>query len=285
MTKSDFPALRMVVQSGRLVPATPFDQERLDSYRRGTKVSVRLTEEKDRVLVRKWWAVLGLVVKQCDTPWKTKEGASEAIKLALGIVNLSKTVGGAFMQYPKSLSELEDPELQEAVDQMVDLVHRITGVDPETLRKEAASVGEEAETAADEELPAADEEHQDEKEFGSDPLPEPDGALPPAPEGGEASPPPASPPSSDPHRDLLIRYARDVLPRAADSSVPLSQLSAIEKRWAAEIRNLPEDPLATAKLIAANMRAIANGRLALTEAVAELAEIIGCDPAEIGGTS
>lgn len=59
MTKGDFPALRMTIDSGRLIPAGPFDQERLNSYRRGTVVFVRFTEEKDRVLVRKWWAVIG----------------------------------------------------------------------------------------------------------------------------------------------------------------------------------------------------------------------------------
>ncbi|WP_105436375.1 hypothetical protein [Neorhizobium tomejilense] len=145
MTKGDFPALRMTIDGGRLVPAGQFDAERLNSYRRGTVVFVRFTEEKDRVLIRKWWAILGLVVKQCDTPWKTKEEASEAIKLSLGIVNLSKTVGGQFMQYPRSLSELEDPELQDALDSMTELLSRLTGVDVATLKKETAHIGAEPE--------------------------------------------------------------------------------------------------------------------------------------------
>lgn len=143
MSSSDYPALRMTVDGGRLVPSTPFDQERINSYRRGATVLVKITEQKDRVLQRKWWAILGLVLKQCKTPWKTKEEAHEAIKLALGIVNLSKTVSGAFMQYPKSLSELDDPELQEALEQMIELLSRLTGVDVETLKKEAAHVGSE----------------------------------------------------------------------------------------------------------------------------------------------
>lgn len=155
MTKGDFPALRMIVEGGRLAPAGQFDQERLNSYRRGTVVYVRFTEEKDRVLVRKWWAILGLVVKQCDTPWKTKEEASEAVKLALGIVNLSKTVGGQFMQYPKSLTELEDPEMTEALENMTELLSRLTGVDVATLKKEAAHVEPEEFTNPDaEDIPA-----------------------------------------------------------------------------------------------------------------------------------
>lgn len=140
MSKGDFPALRMTIEAGRLIPAGQFDAERLNSFRRGTVVYVTFTEEKDRVLVKKWWAILGLVVKQCKTPWKTKEEASEAVKLALGIVNLSKTVGGQFMQYPRSLKDLEDPEMLEALEAMTELLSRITGVDVETLKKETAHV-------------------------------------------------------------------------------------------------------------------------------------------------
>lgn len=139
--KPEVPPFNMIVEGGRLVPATAYDQERLDSYRRGTKIKVRFTEEKDRVLVRKWWAVLGLVVKQCKTPWKNKDEASEAVKLALGIVNLTKTVGGDYLAYPKSLTELQDPELQDAVEQMTELLSRLTGVDVATLKKETAHVG------------------------------------------------------------------------------------------------------------------------------------------------
>ncbi|MDQ0996922.1 hypothetical protein QFZ34_002104 [Phyllobacterium ifriqiyense] len=143
MTKHEHPAFKMVIENARLVPATAYDEERLQSYRRGTKVCVRFTEEKDRIFVRKWWAILGKAVKECQTPWQTKDQASEAIKLSLGIVNLSKTVGGAFMQYPKSLTELTDPELEEAVEQMMAIIQHITGVDPADWRKEIADLGEE----------------------------------------------------------------------------------------------------------------------------------------------
>ena len=138
--KHEFPPFNMVIENGRLVPATPYDAERLDSFTRGTRVKVRFTEEKDRVLVRKWFAIIGLVVKQCQTPWKNKDQAHEAIKLALGIVNLSKTVNGEYMAYPKSLADLEDPELKDALDQMTELLSRMTGVDVDTLNKETAHI-------------------------------------------------------------------------------------------------------------------------------------------------
>jgi hypothetical protein len=124
------------------VPATAYDQERLDTYRRGTPVNVVMVRDGGRVMERKWFAILGLVVKQCNVPWKNKDQASEAVKLALGIVNLSKTVGGDFMAYPKSLVELSDPELDDAVRDMMDLIQKMTGIDPATLKKETADVGE-----------------------------------------------------------------------------------------------------------------------------------------------
>ncbi|MER8959349.1 hypothetical protein [Mesorhizobium sp. M0701] len=140
MGKHEFPPFRMVIEPGKLVPATAFDAERLDTYRRGTEVRVTFTEEKDRPMVRKWWAILGRAVKECKTPWQNKEQASEAIKLALGIVNLSKTVGGDFMAYPKSLTELDDPELTEAVERMIDVIYHVTGVDVSVWRKHVENI-------------------------------------------------------------------------------------------------------------------------------------------------
>lgn len=159
----DFPALRMTVEGGRLVPATPFDAERINSYRNKSLVLVKLSPPKDRVQIRKWFAILGLVIKQCQTPWDNVDQAHEAIKLALGIVDLSKTITGQFMAVPKSLTELDDPELDEAVLQMIDLLSRLTGVDVATLRKEAADVGqaiadEEQANTDDADRPAASEE-------------------------------------------------------------------------------------------------------------------------------
>ncbi|TPK14125.1 hypothetical protein [Mesorhizobium sp. B2-5-11] len=139
----------MVIEAGKLVPATAYDQERLDTYRRGTPVNVVMVRDGGRVMERKWFAILGLVVKQCNVPWTNKDQASEAVKLALGIVNLSKTVGGEFMAYPKSLTELTDPELDEAVRDMMDLIQRMTGIDPATLKKEIADVGEDEHEPAD----------------------------------------------------------------------------------------------------------------------------------------
>lgn len=145
MGKHEAPPFKMVIDAGKLIPATAYDAERLDTYRRGTRVSVSFVRDGGRVMERKWWAILGRAVKECKTPWENKEQASEAIKLSLGIVNLSKTVNGHFMQYPKSLTELEDPELDEAVMRMMEIIQHITGVDPDEWRKQIGDLGQDDE--------------------------------------------------------------------------------------------------------------------------------------------
>jgi hypothetical protein len=308
VSKSDFPALRMTIDGGRLVPAGPFDAERLNSYRRGTVVYVRFTEEKDRVLVKKWWAILGLVLKQCQTPWKNKDEAHEAIKLALGIVNLSKTVGGDYMAYPKSLSELDDPEMTEALENMTELLSRMTGVDVATLKKETAHIVEHDDhdpatgeiiehepgvspTPEADEIPSASsaEPADPAKTSAGSPIPDisaSDGGPVSGddPAGGENAPsqPPAG--SRDPEMEILIRFAADLLPKAANPDISTGAIRAIEKRWIeGAIADLSDDGKDTARLICAAMRNIANGKVKLKAEAVELADVLGCTAAEIGG--
>ena len=60
----------------------------------------------------------------------------------LGLVNF-KRVNDAWKPSPKSLRELDDPELDQAFEDMMRVVYEKTGVDPATLRKEIADVGRE----------------------------------------------------------------------------------------------------------------------------------------------
>lgn len=285
MSKGDFPALRMVVEGGRLVPATPFDQERINSYRRGAIVMCKLNEEKDRVLVRKWFAIITLVVKQCQTPWKTKEDASEAIKLALGIVNLSKTVGGNFMQYPKSLTELDDPEMTEALEQMIELLSHMTGVDVETLKKEAADVGREIEqqdSNTDERGPANEASSVN-------------GEVPPASsqDGGEASSPSASSPSSpstemtDADRALFMECAAKLFAITVqddlDGPAKRGVLVSAKDTWKEAIRPELHPKLASIFLSADSIITGKNSNRA--GAIREVAGWLECAPEEIGGAA
>lgn len=272
MTKSDFPALRMTIEGGRLVPAGPFDAERLNSYRRGTVVFVRFTEERDRVLVKKWWAILGLVLKQCKTPWKTRDEAHEAIKLALGIVNLSKTVGGDFMQYPKSLTELEDPELQEALDQMIELLSRMTGVDVATLRKETAHVDEEPSDPETGEIP--DTQSTNSGSTPSEPDTADSGTLSASAASDDHAPQASSSGAPPTERETLIKFAKDMLPMAADTSVSPSALKLVEREWAPYIKELSPESVEKARAISESVRAIANDPKRLGPALEHFAEVL-----------
>jgi hypothetical protein len=137
------PALHMVIEKGHLVPASPFDFERLDSYRNGAKMLVWMSTDGDRPLVRRWWATIGNYIKHTNLPWSDRETASAAIKLALAMVVPFKMPSGQWSQYPRSLNDLDDTELDGAIRQMEQLLFDLTGTDVETLRREAGSLGDE----------------------------------------------------------------------------------------------------------------------------------------------
>lgn len=88
--------------------------------------------------------------------------------------------------------------------------------------------------------------------------------------------------SSD--RDILIKYAGDILVKAADPNVSPAALAAIEKRYAAgEFPKLSPEGVVKARAISASMRAIANDPARLDGAIEHYAEVLECDPTEIGG--
>jgi len=140
--KSEKPSFILRVEDGKLVPVTAYDHERIASFRNGSTVYAHLVQPKDEALLRKYWAVLGQAVEKCPTPWKTAEEASDAIKLACGVVNYFKTVTGAFRSYPGSLAGMEDPEFRNYFERAMDVLHHVTGVDPATLKRESVDVGD-----------------------------------------------------------------------------------------------------------------------------------------------
>lgn len=172
--KTDQPPLKMTVEAGRLAPASAYDAERLDTYRRGSTLNVFITHEKQRVDEKKWWAAINRAVKECSTPWKKSAQASEAIKLALGIVDYSKTIGGEYMQYPKSLTELDDSDLADAVRGLFDVLYGVTGVDPEDWKKQVEHIRDE-EPSSETSLPdgeAAVDAPPNDQTVAADPAPQ-----------------------------------------------------------------------------------------------------------------
>lgn len=272
MAKSDAPALRMRVEGGRLVPATPFDQERIDSYHRGTVVMVKLSPPKDRVQIRRWWAILTLVIKQCATPWKTTDEAHEAIKLALGIVNLSKTVGGKFMAYPKSLTDLEDPELDDAVLQMIELLSRMTGVDVATLKKEAANVGE------DREEPVAEP-----AEISHDNATNTDGAVSPSAPNEASDQSPLSASLASTYHEWLLNVSRMMWAATnyeGDVEVLRNQVAATREAYQ-KPEGMPEIFSAKATSVYGYCKRITEGEIDPEDGLQLVAGVVGVEPNEI----
>lgn len=134
--RKDTPIFRMVVEQGALVPADAYTQERLDTYRINSVVNVRMTQDIDPPLMRKYWSILSLAVKQCRTPWHSSDEASDAIKRAFGVVRRQRSASGAEVEEIGSLTDLEGPAFEDFFEGAMALLYRITGVDPETLWKE-----------------------------------------------------------------------------------------------------------------------------------------------------
>lgn len=246
--KSDAPALRLVVEPGpRLVPASAFDAERLDTFKFGRVLRFTPVEEADRKDIRRWWAILNRAVKDTKTPWRTATQASEAIKLALGIVEYGKTVGGQFMQWPKSLKELDDQELAGAVRDMAALLHKMTGVDPLEWNKEASDVGRD-ETEQPEVNPASGSGSGETSPPTGDPAPDQSASGGPEEDGAEPDGASAGTdaPSSDLEaikRMLMVECVENVL-RDAFSEPKDQQAAKVEKleRIFLEPQNLGSHP-------------------------------------------
>ncbi len=71
--------------------------------------------------------------------------------------------------------------------------------------------------------------------------------------------------------------------RAADPNVQIAALNAIEKRWMQQTATLSEEGQKKAEVIAKSMRAIVNGKTSLESAASYFADVLGCEPEEIGG--
>lgn len=305
--------LRMKVEGLRLTPASAFDQEALSSYQNGAVLQVFLWQGRNPDLLRKFWAIISKVVETCNTPWEDKEEAADALKLALGITDVGSTVNGQMFVRPGSISfaAMDEGRFRKFFDDAMALLSRITGVDVVELGREAADTGPDHD-------PTTGEIYDTNTNSGSPSKPDADAPAPdsaPAEEGSVLSPAESSSPNSDatdsvgepasdsasgggtppltpspeaardPETEILIRFANDILPMAADTSVSASALAAVEKEWATELSKLSDAGKDRARAISKSMRAIANGSTSLESAVEFFSEALGCEPAEIGGVN
>lgn len=90
-------------------------------------------------------------------------------------------------------------------------------------------------------------------------------------------------PIYDEETQVLIRYARDVLPMAELADTTAASLKAVEKEYATEISMLSTEGRAKARSISESMRAIFNGDTSAQSAIEFHAEGLGVSVADIGG--
>lgn len=104
------------------------------------------------------------------------------------------------------------------------------------------------------------------------------------PAEGEMDQTPSVSPSNDTERDILIRFAAEMLPMAANTAVSPSVLKDVEKGWSeGEMKDLSPAGKEKARSISQSIRAIANGNVSLSSAAEFHAEGLDCKPHEIGG--
>jgi hypothetical protein len=103
-------------------------------------------------------------------------------------------------------------------------------------------------------------------------------------EGETVTPSHAASPSNNSERDILIRFAAEMLPMAANTAVSPAVLKDVEKGWSeGEMKDFTDEGRAKARSISQSIRAIANGNTSLSSAAEFHAEMLDCEPSEIGG--
>ncbi|MCM5693904.1 hypothetical protein M8037_35280 [Sinorhizobium meliloti] len=215
--KNDIPPLRLTVGPGKLTPADAFSAERLESYRHGTTMFVQPITDPQSKKRRKFWAILGLVIRNCNTPWRTVKDAANAIKRTFGLMDDGGKAGNVRIMYPRSLNDLTEPEFEEFYEDAMLYLQRVTGIDPETLSNESPDPG-------DDEPPASSSSEADAGSGGGES---------PNPEGNPAA-------TATPHRDECIaKFLQFATDEETSAQWKLENLAPTVK--AAWVQQLPDD--------------------------------------------
>lgn len=142
MSRSDFPPLRVVVERGKLAPASAYDAERIDAYTNGAVLTLSAWQGRNEALQRKYWAIVSKVVKDCKTPWESATECSDALKMAHGVTKIYKSIKMQWHSTPGSLTDLDNTQLTEFYELAMATLSRIVGVDVLTLGRESADTGD-----------------------------------------------------------------------------------------------------------------------------------------------
>lgn len=177
MGKHDMPSLQMVVQGLHLVPAGPYEQEVISTYQQGAVLTVDMHQKRTLPLLKKYWAVLRDVVANCKTPWNSPDEASDALKLALGVTDIGKTVSGQWFIRAGSISftSMDQAAFKDFFDKAMAVLAEVTGIDPETLSSRYRHLAEqepsEAAPPADDVGSDGDAPHPSTTDVAADPVP------------------------------------------------------------------------------------------------------------------
>lgn len=133
----------MTISGGKLMPASAWDAERLSSYRNGSAVSVIITQEVASWARRRYWAILGVVVKTCKVPdrVRTPQDLHDAIRKQIGFVDSHSSDGKVLTVKLRSTSKLDDQQFEAFAAEAYAELTEMTGVDVMTLGKESPDVG------------------------------------------------------------------------------------------------------------------------------------------------
>lgn len=102
------------------------------------------------------------------------------------------------------------------------------------------------------------------------------------PAEGEVENPPAASPSNDPERDILIRFAAEMLPMAATAKTEVWK--DVERGWSeGEMKGLSPEASVKAKSISILIRDISRGNKSVEIATAECSKLLGCKVSDLGG--
>ncbi len=100
--------------------------------------------------------------------------------------------------------------------------------------------------------------------------------------GADDVPASDAPASTDPERDILIRFAAEMLPMAATAKT--EAWKEVEKGWSeGEMKKLSPAGLEKAKVISKSLREIAKGNVRLETAAEFYADVLDCKASDLGG--
>jgi hypothetical protein len=116
---------------GGLAPCHAHDAERLDAFATGQDLEVTIKQRRSLPQQRLYWLTLHKVV-QATGDYPSAEKLHEALKMALGVVSLMKTMDGKIVAIPDStaFANMDGAAFKDFFDRSMDAIAERYGFDP-----------------------------------------------------------------------------------------------------------------------------------------------------------